>query len=237
MRFRFLFFFILFTFSERHISVFGSDNGEVAVLVGWVGERSDLWSSVFSEWKKDDVSACEWDYVECDEEGFVSGIDVRDVELSLPFPAGFASLQRLRSLVISGCNLSGEVPDGIGKFGALQVLDVSSNRLVGAIPAAIGRLRSLQELVLNSNQLTGRIPGEIGACVALRSLIVFDNYLSGELPMELGNLASLEVLRAGGNNDISGTIPSQIGNCPIKVPWRRNSWSRTLKGSLQQALT
>uniref|UniRef100_A0A7N0VLZ8 Protein kinase domain-containing protein n=1 Tax=Kalanchoe fedtschenkoi TaxID=63787 RepID=A0A7N0VLZ8_KALFE len=217
MRFRFRFplllFFIVFTLLDPFGGVRGAGNGEASVLVSWVGKRSDLLSTVFANWGKEDARACEWDFIDCDVDGFVSGIDVRDVELNLPFPAGFASLPRLRSLVISGCNLSGVVPDEVGEFGALQVLDVSSNSLLGAIPDAIGKLRSLEELVLNSNHLTGSIPAEIGACVELKMLILFDNFLTGELPVELGKLTNLEVLRAGGNSEISGRIPAEIGNC------------------------
>ncbi|KAI3499211.1 hypothetical protein L1887_06019 [Cichorium endivia] len=37
--------------------------------------------------------------------------------------------------------------------------------------------------------------------------------LTGELPVELGNLSMLEVIRAGGNKDISGKILYELGNC------------------------
>ncbi|KAM1031818.1 hypothetical protein ACFX13_036334 [Malus domestica] len=33
------------------------------------------------------------------------------------------------------------------------------------------------------------------------------------LPAEIGKLVSLEVIRAGGNKDISGKIPDELGNC------------------------
>uniref|UniRef100_A0A7N0V116 Leucine-rich repeat-containing N-terminal plant-type domain-containing protein n=1 Tax=Kalanchoe fedtschenkoi TaxID=63787 RepID=A0A7N0V116_KALFE len=141
-------------------------------IAGFLG-REKIRPAVFANWGKEDASACEWDFVDCDVDGFVSRIDVQDVELNLPFPAGFASLPRLRSLVISECNLSGVVPDEVGEFGALQVLDVSSNSLLGVVPAAIGKLQSLEELVLNSNHLTGSIPAEVGACAELKILTLF----------------------------------------------------------------
>ncbi|CAM8888483.1 unnamed protein product [Rhodiola kirilowii] len=211
MPMRFLFFCVLFTLTLLVVRCVSSS--EVEVLVSWVEKRSHLFESVFKDWKKDESSPCEWGYVECSGDGFVTRIDIQFVDVNLPFPAGFSSLLHLQSLIISGCNLTGTIPDSIGEFGALQVFDVSSNSIVGGIPAAIGKLQKLQELVLNSNQLTGKIPPEIGACASLKTLVLFDNFLSGELPVELGNLSNLEVLRAGGNTDISGNIPAEIGNC------------------------
>ncbi|KAL0435509.1 UNVERIFIED_CONTAM: hypothetical protein Sradi_0258800 [Sesamum radiatum] len=96
---------------------------------------------------------------------------------------------------------------------SLKTIDVSSNSLIGDIPASIGKLKNLEELTLNSNQLTGKIPAELGSCTSLKSLVLFDNRLSGSIPTELGQLSGLEILRAGGNQDIEGKLPDEISNC------------------------
>nr|QAS62447.1 LRR receptor-like serine/threonine-protein kinase RCH1 [Sedum alfredii] len=212
MRFLFSCFFLFTTLIARN-TVYGVSNAEVSVLISWVEKRSDLLSTVFNDWKIDDSSPCKWGFVECDVTGFVTKIEIRFVELNLPFPVGFSSLLNLRSLVLSGCNLTGNVPDSVGEFAALQVFDISSNSIEGSIPATIGKLKNLQVLDFSSNQLTGRIPAEIGDCLSLKTLAVFDNFLIGELPVEIGKLSNLQVLRAGGNTDISGGIPAEIGEC------------------------
>ncbi|GJX40162.1 LRR receptor-like serine/threonine-protein kinase RCH1 [Tanacetum coccineum] len=135
------------------------------------------------------------------------------IELALPFPGNLSSLKYLDTLLISDVNLTGIIPNDIGNCYALQVFDVSSNSLVGEIPKTIGKLSNLRDLVLSSNKLTGVIPLEIGGLVSLRSLVLFDNYLTGSVPNEIGKLESLEVVRLGGNKDLSGRIPVEFGKC------------------------
>ncbi|KAL0306221.1 UNVERIFIED_CONTAM: LRR receptor-like serine/threonine-protein kinase [Sesamum radiatum] len=43
--------------------------------------------------------------------------------------------------------------------------------------------------------------------------MLFDNQLSGEIPKSIGKLSSLEALRAGGNQNLKGELPLEIGNC------------------------
>ncbi|BFG42783.1 hypothetical protein CerSpe_290570 [Prunus speciosa] len=189
---------------------------EVLTLHSWLQSSpspSPSSSSDFSNWNPLDQNPCSWSYITCSPQNFVTEINIQSVELALPFPSNLSSLAFLKRLIISGANLTGTVSPDIGHCNALTVIDVSSNSLVGSIPSSIGKLQNLQDLILNSNQLTGQIPKELGGCISLKNLLVFDNYLSGSVPAELGKLLNLEVIRAGGNKDISGKIPDELGNC------------------------
>ncbi|EXC24153.1 LRR receptor-like serine/threonine-protein kinase RCH1 [Morus notabilis] len=193
-------------------AVFVSANNEVSALYSWL-HASPSFSSSFSNWNPSDPNPCNWSYINCSSENFVTEINIQSVELAIPFPSNLSSFPYLEKLVISDANLTGSISSDIQYCTELTVIDVSSNSLVGNIPSSIGKLRNLQDLILNSNQLTGQIPRELGECTNLKNLLVFDNYLSGNLPAEIGKLLKLEVIRAGGNKDIEGKIPDKIGDC------------------------
>ncbi|XP_010245675.1 PREDICTED: receptor-like protein kinase 2 [Nelumbo nucifera] len=198
-----------------HVGPTVAANHEALALLSWIhsSPSAPSFSSVFQNWNPEDPNPCNWTYITCSPQGFVTQIIIQSVELALPVPSNLSSFVHLEKLVISDANLTGTIPAEIGDCAKLSVLDLSFNGLVGSIPASIGKLQDLQDLVLNSNQLTGRIPSELGNCVSLKNLLLFDNRLGGNLPPELGKLSSLEVLRAGGNKDIVGEIPPTLGAC------------------------
>ncbi|KAG5514702.1 hypothetical protein RHGRI_035929 [Rhododendron griersonianum] len=189
-------------------------NNEVASLISWLQTSpSPLPHSFFSNWNPSDPNPCNWTYITCSSQNFVTQITIQSIDIGLPFPSNLSSLKFLQNLTISGTNLTGTIPLSIGGCTSLISIDISSNNLFGSIPTSIGLLKSLQDFVVNSNQLSGPIPQEIGNCTNLRSLLLFDNQISGGIPTEIGKLLNLEVFRAGGNRDITGNIPDEIGNC------------------------
>ncbi|PIA36074.1 hypothetical protein AQUCO_03400168v1 [Aquilegia coerulea] len=207
-----IFFFLVSALPQVITSV----NHEVSILHSWLhttSSSSSLPSSPLFNWNHLDNNPCNWTYVTCSSQGFVTEINIQSVPLALPFPSNLSSLAFLQKLIISDANLTGTISTEIGDCVELSVIDLSSNSLVGSIPSSIGKLRKLQDLILNSNQLTGKIPIELGDCINLKNLFLFDNRLGGNLPSELGKLSSLEVLRLGGNNGIVGRIPSELGEC------------------------
>ncbi|XP_062024734.1 LRR receptor-like serine/threonine-protein kinase RGI2 [Rosa rugosa] len=207
------FFLFVFTLATSAASL-AAANVDVLTLHTWLqGSTTSPSSSDFSNWNPSDPNPCNWSYITCSSQNFVTEINIQFIELALPFPSNFSSLAFLQKLIISGANLTGTISPDIGYCKSLLVLDVSSNSLVGSIPTSIGRLENLQDLILNSNQLTGQVPMELGDCASLKNLLIFDNYLSGYLPATLGKLLNLEVIRAGGNKDMSGNIPDELGNC------------------------
>ncbi|XP_023006262.1 receptor-like protein kinase 2 [Cucurbita maxima] len=206
-----LFFFFLFFIH----SSFSATNHEASILLSWLHSSSTLFppSPVFPDWNVLDSTPCNWTSITCSSHGFVTEINIISIPLQLPFPSNLSSFPSLQRLVISDANLTGSIPSDIGDCTELTLIDLSSNALVGTIPTTIGKLQNLEELILNSNQLTGKIPLELTNCKALKNLLLFDNRLTGGIPSDVGKLGNLEILRAGGNRDISGEIPEEIGNC------------------------
>ncbi|KAJ0805855.1 putative non-specific serine/threonine protein kinase [Helianthus annuus] len=182
-------------------------------FIFWIGTDWFPLHISFSNWSYSDQNPFNWAYVTYSLQNFIIEINIQSVELAIPFTSTLSSLKFLDTLIFSGANLTGNIPDEIGEISALQVFDVSSNSLEGDIPVSVGKLLNLQDLVLNSNQLTRLIPPQIGNCSRLKNLVLFDNFLTGSVPVELGNLQMLEVIRVGGNKDLSGKIPFELGNC------------------------
>ncbi|KAK3006669.1 hypothetical protein RJ639_017416, partial [Escallonia herrerae] len=210
---RFILLSTLFTTSTA-AAAGGSGNQEALTLHSWL-RTSSVSSALtpFSNWNSFDTNPCNWTFITCTQQGFVSEINIQSLPLQLPLPTNLSTFKSLEKLIISDANLTGTLPADLGDCLSLAVIDISSNSLVGPIPPTIGNLQNLQDLILNSNQLTGKIPLEITNCQSLKNLLLFDNQLSGNIPAELGRLSSLEVLRAGGNKDIAGIIPDELGNC------------------------
>ncbi|XP_077213647.1 uncharacterized protein LOC143848570 [Tasmannia lanceolata] len=191
-------------------------NNEGQSLLSWLStfNATSTSSSFFSSWNPNHQNPCNWAFITCSNNGFVSEFRIRSISLPATFPTQLLSFNSLTTLIISNANLTGEIPPSIANLSmSLTVLDLSYNALTGEIPPNIGKLSALQFLSLNSNFLQGDIPPEIGNCSNLRQLGLVDNQLTGKVPAELGHLSGLEIFRAGGNLGIHGEIPSEISNC------------------------
>ncbi|XP_040383110.1 LRR receptor-like serine/threonine-protein kinase RGI3 [Oryza brachyantha] len=195
-----------------------SDQGEA--LLRWKasltnGTRGGGGGGALDSWRASDASPCRWLGVSCDARGDVVAVSIKSVDLGGALPAvSLLPLARsLKTLVLSGTNLTGVIPKELGDLAELNTLDLTKNQLSGAIPEELCRLRKLQSLALNSNSLRGAIPDGIGNLTSLTSLTLYDNELSGTIPASIGNLKKLQVLRAGGNQALKGPLPPEIGGC------------------------
>ena len=95
---------------------------------------------------------------------------------------------------------------------SIVYIDLDGNGLKGPLPMELGALSKLESIILTDNSLTSSLPPSLAALTALRELNVAQNSLSGELPEEgFINWLNLEVLKIG-DNQISGTLSTLIGN-------------------------
>ncbi|XP_076923154.1 receptor-like protein EIX1 [Bidens hawaiensis] len=99
-----------------------------------------------------------------------------------PIPNTLSSLSNLRSLKISGANLSGPIPHQLASFSNLMYLDLSNNSLSGPIPAFLGYMTSLIRLDLSKNRLEGVIPKSFKNLLHLVELDLSENLLKGSVP-------------------------------------------------------
>ena len=113
-----------------------------------------------TNWKTSE-DACEWYGVECDIDGKVVGLNLKNNKIN------------------------GRISSSIGLLTDLATIDLDSNYLTGSIPTEIGYLTSLRHFEVDDNQLTGSVPSEIANLANLKEVYVHTNNLSGSMPPEL----------------------------------------------------
>ncbi|KAK8527046.1 hypothetical protein V6N12_054274 [Hibiscus sabdariffa] len=160
-------------------------------------------------------------------------LDVGINALSGEVPREIGLLTDLRSFAFGTNNFSGPLPSELGNCLMLEQLYFDSSGVSGEIPATFANLQNLQVMWASDTQLTGRIPDFIGNWSRLTVLRFQGNSFEGPIPSTFSNLTSLTELRISGlsnasslafirdmrslsvldlrNNNISGTIPSSIG--------------------------
>jgi len=146
--------------------------------------------------------------------GHIISLTLRSNNLIGSLPKEMAELKYLNSMDLSNNQLTGSIASEIGQLENLTVLNLEYNILTN-IPPEIGQLKKLQFLSLANNKLTGTIPAEIGMLENLTSLNLGSiklnyNNLIGGIPKEIGLLKKLQVLNLGFNNNLGGTIPTDI---------------------------
>ncbi|KAK4350779.1 hypothetical protein RND71_030092 [Anisodus tanguticus] len=193
-------------------------------------------ANVLLDW--DDVhddDFCSWRGVLCGNFSMsVVALNLSNLNLGGEISPATGDLKNLQSLDLQGNKLTGQIPDEIGNCISLIYLDLSDNLLFGDIPFSISKLKQLELLNLKNNQLTGPIPSSLTQIPNLKTLDLARNQLIGEIPRLIYWNEVLQYLGLRGNlltgtlspdmclltglcdvrgNNLSGTIPDNIGNC------------------------
>ncbi|KAF3519475.1 hypothetical protein DY000_02063633 [Brassica cretica] len=165
-----------------------------------------------SPWNKSSIDCCFWKGVKCDDRsGQVISLNLSDTFLngSLKTNSSLFRLQYLRHLILSYCDLNGEIPSSLGNLSRLTLVELSHNDLVGAIPSSVGKLNQLRYLSLAANELTGQVPASIGNLNELQVMSLSQNTLNGTIPISLANLTKLYHISLRSNN-FTSRLPSNM---------------------------
>jgi len=131
----------------------------------------------------------------------------------IPSDIGY-SLPNLQVFTLQNNNLVGLIPTSLENASNLQILDLSNNSLHGRVPS-LGSLAKLRQVLLGRNQLESydwQFLASLTNCSQLTKLSLEGNMLKGSLPGSISNLSTgLETLLLG-SNQVSGSIPLEIGN-------------------------
>ncbi|XP_018721656.2 putative receptor-like protein kinase At3g47110 [Eucalyptus grandis] len=147
----------------------------------------------------------------------LKGIGMSDNFLTGPIPESISNASNLGQIEIVLNNFTGKVPS-FSKMRGLYWFSIGQNNLGSGQSGDLDFLCSLTNstnleiLSIESNAFGGPIPDCIGnLSITLLQFGLSYNNISGTLPSGIGNLINLEYLHMWGNN-ISGDIPSEIGN-------------------------
>ena len=174
-------------------------------------EISDNWLS--------DAPLSEWSGVTTHYYGSVVGLDLSWIGLNGELPEELGNLRNLRTLLLSGNDLSGCIPgvliSGPSEHDLLEIgipfcqdAYLEEREAFVAIFSSFGRRVSREMRYGNLRNVEGVTVDEEGW---ITGLAFGRKGLSGEIPRELGDLSNLTRLNLR-SNSFSGSIPPELGN-------------------------
>jgi len=133
---------------------------------------------------------------------------------TLDRPWGFVISSALVWIIV-GSNLIQATPEGDALHIFKEVLHAEVN-WTGNDPCQAweGVSCSLNHVIglnLSKKRLHGTLAAEIGQLSFLESLDISNNLVEGNIPIEIANLTNLQILKLGSNKQLSGPLPSDIG--------------------------
>ncbi|KAK6275765.1 hypothetical protein POUND7_005474 [Theobroma cacao] len=118
---------------------------------------------------------------------------------------------RLESLYLDRCELSGHLTDQLLEFKILADLSLSRNSISGPIPVSLGFLASLRTLDLSRNRVNGTFPESIGQLWKMEKLWLSRNLLEGAVTeIHFANLTRLRLFHASGNPLVLKVSPQWV---------------------------
>uniref|UniRef100_A0ACD5Y5X1 Uncharacterized protein n=1 Tax=Avena sativa TaxID=4498 RepID=A0ACD5Y5X1_AVESA len=136
---------------------------------------------------------------------------------SLPSDIG-VSMPNLVDLLVFANQLEGQIPESISNCSYLESIETASNKFTGPIPSNLGSLQSLKIFAVSNNLLEAKTTkdwefmDQLRNCTQMEALDLAYNQLQGMMPISIGNLSTNLYFFSMRENEISGSIPSVIGN-------------------------
>mmetsp|Transcript_21029 Transcript_21029/g.34779 ORF Transcript_21029/g.34779 Transcript_21029/m.34779 type:complete len:679 (+) Transcript_21029:108-2144(+) len=154
---------------------------------------------------------CDWSgALQCNSEGSITDIDLRENGLVGRLPHELSDLSALRSLIFDTNDLTGPLPTVLQELTSLNRLDLWNNDLIGSIPSGYFAMTDLESFKVGRNAISGSIPSEIGLLSKLTVLSLERNLLTGQVPESLWDLTDMRVFDAD-QQKLSGIVSPNVG--------------------------
>lgn len=153
---------------------------------------------------------CNFTGVGCDDDLFVSTLDLNETMLAGVLPNSMGNLTRLVRFRVFNNTIGGSIPQSLAQISGLRYLNIGHNSLSGILPDFSGSL--LQRLILDRNSFTGTVPETLCNLHELSALdLSGSTKLHGSLPSCLGDLTVLSKLRIT-DSGLTGSVPTKLCN-------------------------
>ena len=162
-----------------------------------------------TDWLGAAGTECSWAGVECNTDGKVIGLSLKQNNLVGSIPNEVVGLSFIQYLDLGGNQLSGTIPENLSQLTNLNRIWLWGNQFEGSLPTSFGGMTQLTHLSLGGNKLSGSIPVSYGNLVNLLNLDLAYNQLSGTIPSELGNLVNATAINLR-DNQLSGAVPAPV---------------------------
>lgn len=159
---------------------------------------TEMSSTPFHNWFFDDQGTsdyCGFTGIICDDENFVTVLDLDHV------------------------GLTGTLPDSISDLSRLKHLRMYNNSLVGTLPDSLFYMTSLRHIQLGYNYLSGSFP-DLSDLNLLSRLFLGKNAISGTLPLSLCSLTNLELIDISHVTKMWGHIPACFARLDLLSTFR-----------------
>ena len=169
-----------------------------------------------SNWLSPTAHICDWFPgrfgEECYEPNGFRSLVLSNNDLQGLLPPELGLLTGLDVVKFAGNALHGTIHTDIwASWSQVQVLDLYSNRFTGQLSTTLGSFMNLRILSAGSNSFTGSIPTDLGFSTSITDLDLTDNLLSGTISPEIALYRKLRSIDLSGNNMVTGTIPTEVG--------------------------
>mmetsp|Transcript_18689 Transcript_18689/g.28427 ORF Transcript_18689/g.28427 Transcript_18689/m.28427 type:complete len:561 (+) Transcript_18689:402-2084(+) len=161
------------------------------------------------DWLNESLPECEWGYVACDEDGYVTNMTIANNTLRGTLFTELRLLTKLVNLDLHGNRMEGKIPEGFHQLSQLESLDLSTNKLWGMLDDSIGTFDSLKRFNISDNLFSGTFPSVLYTLPSLESLDLSMNRFKGEVSEHLSNLTSLHLLNLR-QNLFAGVLPTSL---------------------------
>ncbi|KAG5047713.1 hypothetical protein GLYMA_06G320600v4 [Glycine max] len=161
-------------------------------------------------------------------------LDLSENKLSGSLPLSFTQCSSLQSLNLARNFLSGNLlVSVVSKLGSLKYLNAAFNNMTGPVPlSSLVNLKELRVLDLSSNRFSGNVPS-LFCPSELEKLILAGNYLSGTVPSQLGECKNLKTIDFSFNS-LNGSIPWEVWSLPNLTDLIM--WANKLNGEIPEGI-
>ena len=182
-----------------------------------------------------DAPLSQWDGLEVDYNGHLTGINLWDNHINGSIPKEIAELKHLKGLHLGYGNVTSipdelcqmdlevlslrklgisSLPDGFGNLTHLTYLDLAENQFT-AVPECIKQMKGLHNLDISMSSISGELPEWISELTNLSSLYLQENEFEGMIPAAyFTNLTILKDFYLA-NNCLTGTITVEMQQSPM----------------------